>query len=121
MPTGVYSTPECGAVGLTEQAATELGIEHEIRRADFRPLDDVLAEDAENVVIKLVVEKPTGQLLGFHSFGPHAAESTQLAALPVSARLTEHDLHRTMSLHPTHAEEIVSLGRSDRPFKTGRG
>ena len=121
VPTGVYSTPECGAVGLTEQAAKDLGIAHEIRRADFRPLDNVLAHDAENVLIKLVVEKPTGQLLGFHSFGPHAAESTQLAALPVSARLTEHDLHRTMSLHPTHAEEIVSLGRPDRTFKTGRG
>ena len=121
VPTGVYSTPECGAVGLTEAAATELGIEHEVRRADFRPLDNVLAGEAENVVIKLVVEKPTGQLLGFHSFGPHAAESTQLAALPVSARLTEHDLHRTMALHPTHAEEIVSLGRPDRTFRTGRG
>ena len=120
VPTGVYSTPECGAVGLTEQAAKDLGIEHEIRRADFRPLDNVLADDAENVVIKLVVEKPTGQLLGFHSFGPHAAESTQLAALPISARLTEHDLHRTMALHPTHAEEIVSLGRPDRAFKVNQ-
>ena len=120
VPTGVYSTPECGAVGLTERAATELGIEHEIRRADFRPLDDVLAAEARNVVVKLVVERTTGRLLGFHAFDAHATELAQLAAMAVRAGLTEHDLHRTMALHPTRGEEIVGLGRPEGSLGTER-
>ena len=115
VPTAAYSTPECGSVGVSEADAVRLGIAHEVRRAHFRPLDDTLSGRPRHVLIKLVVERVTGRLLGFHSFGHHAAETTQMAALPIRARLTEHDLHRTMSLHPTHAEEIVSLGRPDRP------
>ena len=120
VPTGVWSTPECGAVGLTEAAATELGIAHEVRRTRFVALDDELEPDARESLVKLVVEKTTGRLLGFHAFDAHATELAQLAALAVSARLTEHDLHRTMALHPTRGEEIVSLGRPDRAFGANR-
>ena len=124
VPTGVWSTPECGAVGLTEAEATELGIAHEVRRTRFVALDDELddrfGDDGHESLVKLVVEKTTGRLLGFHAFDAHATELAQLAAMAVSARLTEHDLHRTMALHPTRGEEIVSLGRPERPFGAAR-
>jgi len=115
VPTAVYSMPECGSIGLSETDAEARGIAHEVRRTRFSPLDGVFATEPDRVMAKLVVEKTTGRLLGFHAFGPHAVESTQLMALPITAGLTEHDLHRTMPLHPTHAEEIVGLGRGGVP------
>lgn len=114
VPTAAYATPECGAVGLTERAACELGIAFEVRHSHFRPLDDMLKECRAKVFFKLVVDRATGTLLGFHAFGPHAAESTQMAALAIAAGLSEADVHDTVSLHPSHAEEIVALGRPDR-------
>jgi len=115
VPTAVYSEPECGSIGLSEMDAEARGIAHEVRRARYHPLDGVFATEPDRVLTKLVVEKPTGRLLGFHAFGPHAVECTQLMALPITVGLSEHDLQRTMPLHPAHAEEIVSLGRGGAP------
>ena len=110
VPTGVWSTPECGAVGLTEAAAIEAGVDHEVRRTRFVPLDDELDDGAPESFVKLVVEPRGGRLLGFHAFDAHATELAQLAAMAVSAGLTERELERTMALHPTRGERIVGLG-----------
>jgi len=118
VPTAVYSTPECGSIGLSEADAQARGIEYRMRYARVRPYDDVFATEPDDGLIKLVMEKGTGRLLGFHAFGAHAVESTQLMAVPIAARLSEHDLGRTMPLHPTQAEEILALA-ADRGGQGG--
>jgi len=112
VPTAIYSTPECGSVGLTESEAQAQGIAHRLRQVSLRPFDQVSAAEPDEVLIKLVVQADTERLLGFHSIGSHAVESTQLMALPIAAGLSAQDLRRTMPLHPTQAEAIVELARA---------
>lgn len=114
VPAGVYGTPELGSVGLDEAAAERAGYAFEVRRADFEPLTEMLADAPSRLLVKLVVERATDTVLGLHACGENAAETAQLAATMIEAGLTGHDLHRAMSLHPTNAEEIVALGEPRR-------
>ena len=120
VPTAVYATPELGSVGLDEDAARERGIAFDVRRADFAPLNDRLSERdrKRKVLIKLLVERGSGTLLGLHALGERAAETAQLAAVLIEGGVTETALHRAIALHPTDAEEIVGLGRGERERAT---
>ena len=66
--------------------------------------------------MKALVERKTGRMLGFHFFGPHASEASQMGAIALAAGLSEEQLHHTMALHPTTAEEVLGLGRRDEPL-----
>ena len=114
VPAGVYATPELASVGLDEAAAERAGLAFDVRRADFAPMAGMLAEAGGRTLVKLLVEKGSGAVLGAHACGENAAETAQLAAVLLEAGLTEHDLHRAVSLHPTDAEEILSLGAPRR-------
>ena len=114
VPTAVYATPELGSVGLDEAAAEARGIAFDVRRATFSPLEARLLDERHEVIVKLIVERGSGTLLGFHMLGGNAAEFAQLVAVMLEGGATEGDLHRTVSLHPTDAEEMVGLGRSEQ-------
>ena len=115
VPSAVFATPELGSVGLDEAEARERGLAVEVRRTEFEPLAEMLAERDATLLVKLVVERGSGTVLGLHLCGENAAEFAQLGALLIEAGATERDFHRTIGLHPTDAEEIVGLGEAARP------
>ncbi|CAM4205689.1 dihydrolipoyl dehydrogenase family protein [Palleronia rufa] len=116
VPTATFTTPECGSVGLTEAEASAAGIAFEVRSKAFSMLTAVLSNDPQDVFMKAIVARKDGRLLGIHFFGPHAGEAAQMGAVALSAGLTEAELGRTMSLHPSTSEEVIGLGDPDMPI-----
>ncbi len=109
VPTAVFSTPEVGAVGMTETVARERLSAVDIYRTTFTPMRNQLSGRAEKVLMKLVVDGETDRLLGCHILGPDAAEMAQLMAVPIHLGARKADLDATMALHPTLAEELVTM------------
>jgi glutathione reductase (NADPH) len=109
IPTAVFSTPEIGTAGLSEFAARAGGQQVEIYKTTFRPMKAVIAGRDERTLMKLVVDAPTGRLLGVHILGPDAAEIVQMAAIALRMGATKTDFDQTMALHPSAAEELVTL------------
>ena len=108
-PTAVFTTPEIGTVGLSEAEARERGHTVQIYRARFRPLRDMLGGNPQRVMMKLVVEQGSERLLGAHMLGPEAGEMIQLLAVPLQMGATKPDLDAVLAVHPTLAEEWVTL------------
>jgi glutathione reductase (NADPH) len=109
IPTGVFSTPEIGTVGLAEHAAAERHGKIDIYKAHFRPLKATISGRQERMLMKLVVDASTQKVLGCHVLGPDAAEMVQIAAIALRMGATKVDFDATMALHPTAAEELVTL------------
>jgi glutathione reductase (NADPH) len=111
VPRAVFSQPELASVGLSEEEAVErLGAEAvRVHRARFRPMSQALPARDPKVLLKLVVAKEGGRVLGAHMVGEHAAEIIQMAAIPIGMGATKVDFDRTMALHPTVAEEFVTM------------
>jgi glutathione reductase (NADPH) len=109
VPTAVFSNPEVGVVGLTEAQARARFAQTDIYRAMFKPLKATLSGRDETVLIKLVVDGQTGRVAGCHIVGEGAAEMIQMAAVAVTMGATKADFDATMALHPTTAEELVTL------------
>jgi glutathione reductase (NADPH) len=109
VPTAVFSNPEVGVVGLTEAQARARFAQTDIYRAMFKPLKATLSGRDETVLIKLVVDGQTGRVAGCHIVGEGAAEMIQMAAIAVTMGATKADFDATMALHPTTAEELVTL------------
>ena len=109
VPSAVFSEPEIGVVGLSEAKAREAGFALDIYREQFRPMKATLSGRATSVLMKLVVERGSGRVLGVHIVGEAAAEMVQLAAIAVKMGATKSDFDATVALHPTAAEELVTL------------
>ncbi len=109
IPTAVFSQPAAATVGFTEPAAREAGHEIVIFRAKFRPMRYALSKRDEQVLIKVIVDKPTDRVLGVHMVGADSPEIIQTIAIAVTMGATKADLDRTFALHPTTAEELVLL------------
>jgi glutathione reductase (NADPH) len=109
VPTAVFSEPEVGTVGLTEVEAREGGREIDIYRTSFRPMKSTMSGRATTVLMKLVVDRATDRVLGVHIVGEAAAEMIQMVAIAVKMGATKADLDATVALHPTAAEELVTL------------
>jgi len=107
--TAVFTTPELGTVGLTEEQAREQFDCVDIYQASFRPLKATLSGRAEKVVMKIVVDMHSDRVLGVHVFGDHAGEMAQLLGIAVKAGVTKADFDATMAVHPTSAEELVTM------------
>ncbi|MFZ9464209.1 MAG: FAD-dependent oxidoreductase, partial [Vulcanococcus sp.] len=107
----VFSQPALSGVGLTEEQAIErCGSEGvRIHRARFRPMSQALPARDPKVLLKLVVEVASGRVLGCHMVGEHAAEIIQMAAIAIGMGATKADFDRTMALHPSIAEEFVTM------------
>jgi glutathione reductase (NADPH) len=109
VPTAVFSDPEVGAVGLTEAEARARLARTDIYRAMFRPLKATLSGRDTTVLLKLVVDGSNDRMVGCHIVGDGAAEMVQLAAIAVKMGATKADFDATLALHPTTAEELVTM------------
>ncbi|KAB0681852.1 glutathione-disulfide reductase [Aureimonas leprariae] len=107
--TAVFSQPEIGSVGMTEEKAARDIRDVDVYRAKFRPMRQVLTARVEPTIMKLVVNASTRRVVGAHVLGPDAGEMGQLLGVAVKARLTKEDFDRTMAVHPTAAEELVTM------------
>jgi glutathione reductase (NADPH) len=107
----VFSQPELASVGLTEeQAIARCGADGiKVHRARFRPMSQALPARDPKVLLKLIVEQASGRVLGCHMVGEHAAEIIQMAAIAIGMGATKADFDRTMALHPSVAEEFVTM------------
>ncbi|GGA83979.1 glutathione-disulfide reductase [Brucella endophytica] len=107
--TAVFSQPEIGTVGLSEEEAAEKYAQVEIYRAHFRPMKNTLSGRQEKMLTKLVVDGLSRKVLGAHILGPDAGEMAQLIAIALKSGATKDDFDRTMAVHPTAAEEFVTM------------
>ncbi|ODT72244.1 MAG: glutathione-disulfide reductase [Pelagibacterium sp. SCN 63-23] len=119
IPTAVFSDPEIGVVGLNEaEAATHGDIDVYVAR--FRPMQNTLSTRTERMVLKLITEKDGGKVLGVHILGPSAAEMIQLVGIAVGMGATKADFDRTIALHPSAAEELVTFKAPSYVYRDGR-
>lgn len=111
VPSAIFSHPEAATVGLTEAEAKSRYGEEEVLvyRSKFRPMYYVLPDKQEKTLMKLVVEKGTGKVLGAHMVGDHAAEIIQGIAIAVKMGATKADFDATVGIHPSSAEEFVTM------------
>lgn len=109
IPTAVFSQPPIGTVGLTEEQAREQGHQVTVFESDFRALKLTLTESQERTLMKLVVDSQTDKVLGCHMVGPDAGEIVQGLAIALKAGATKQLFDETIGVHPTAAEEFVTL------------
>jgi glutathione reductase (NADPH) len=109
VPTAVFSQPEIGTVGLSEADALAAGHAVDVYKSGFRPLKHTLSGREERAVFKMIVDSKTDRVLGCHIFGPDAAEMIQLVAVAMKMGATKADFDATIALHPSAAEELVTL------------
>ena len=111
--TAVFTQPEIGTVGLTEEEALKQ-CPIEVYSAKFRPMKVILAGRDEQMLMKLIVEKNNRKVLGCHIVGHGAAEMIQLAGVAIKMGATKEDFDKTMAIHPTAAEELVTMNNPTR-------
>jgi glutathione reductase (NADPH) len=109
IPTAVFSQPEVGTVGLTEAEARAQYSHVDIYKADFRPIKATMSGRDTRILMKLVVDGATDRVLGCHIVGDFAAEITQAIGIAVKMKATKADFDATIALHPTAAEELVTM------------
>ncbi|EIK97091.1 glutathione reductase [Pseudomonas sp. M47T1] len=109
IPTAVFSLPNIGTVGLTEEQAREQGHEVQVFESRFRPMKLTLTECQERTLMKLVVDASTDRVLGCHMVGPEAGEIIQGLAVALKAGATKQVFDETIGVHPTAAEEFVTM------------
>ncbi|NKF24999.1 glutathione-disulfide reductase [Pseudomonas sp. BGM005] len=109
IPTAVFSLPNIGTVGLTEEEAREAGHDVVIYESRFRPMKLTLTDCQERTLMKLVVDGKSDKVLGCHMVGPDAGEIVQGLAIALKAGATKRDFDDTIGVHPTAAEEFVTM------------
>lgn len=118
--TAVFSQPEIGTVGLSEEDAAKRYAELEVYRAEFRPMKATLSGRAEKMVLKLIVDAASRKVLGAHVLGHDAGEMVQLLGISLKAGATKDDFDRTMAVHPTAAEEFVTMYQPSYRIRDGQ-
>jgi len=109
IPTAIFSIPQAASAGYTEEGARSLGFEVEVYKTRFRPMLYTLPEVAERSFMKMIVDRADGRVLGVHMVGDDAAEILQGFAVAMTAGARKEDLDATVGLHPTAAEELVTM------------
>src|ERR1700742_4966067 len=109
IPTAVFSQPEVGTVGLTEAEARAQFSHVDIYKTDFRPIKSTMSGRDTRILMKLVVDGTSDRVLGCHIVGDTAAEIIQATAIAVKMKATKADFDATFALHPTAAEELVTM------------
>lgn len=109
VPTAVFSNPPVGMAGLTEVEAKKRHGAVDVYRSDFRPLRHALSGSPSRTLVKLVVERSTNRVLGCHMVGMDAPEIIQGFAVALNCGATKRQFDRTIGLHPTAAEEFVTM------------
>ncbi|MGA4533010.1 glutathione-disulfide reductase [Ectopseudomonas chengduensis] len=109
IPTAVFSLPNIGTVGLSEEQAIAAGHKLKIFESRFRPMKLTLTENPERTLMKLVVDADSDRVLGCHMVGPEAGEIVQGLAVALKAGATKQIFDETIGVHPSAAEEFVTL------------
>jgi glutathione reductase (NADPH) len=109
VPTAIFSQPPVGTVGLTESAARERFGELDVYRTSFRSLRNTLTSSEEKTLMKLVVDRASQRVVGAHMVGPEAGEIIQGIAIAVKCHATKAIFDATIGIHPTAAEEFVTM------------
>jgi glutathione reductase (NADPH) len=112
IPTAIFSLPNAATVGMTEEQAREAGHRVDIYESRFRPLKLSLTENLERSLMKLVVDADSDRVLGCHMVGPDAGEIIQGLAVALKAGATKRVFDETLGIHPTAAEEFVTMRTS---------
>ena len=119
IPTAVFTTPEIGTVGLTEAQAREKFDCVDVYQTSFRPMKVSLSDREERTIMKIVVDGDSDRVLGVHILGDDAGEMAQLLAISLRLGAKKADFDATMALHPSAAEELVTLRtRTARHMRT---
>ena len=108
IPSAVFTQPEFGTIGLTEEAARDQE-PIEVYCTSFKPMNHAFAGREDRVMMKLIVSQATRKVLGCHIVADHAGEMIQLAGIAVKMGATKEDFDRTVAVHPTMAEELVTM------------
>ena len=108
IPSAIFTQPEMGTVGLSEEAASEQEA-IEVYCTSFRPMQTAFAGKPDRVLMKLVVSVASRKVLGCHIVAPNAGEMIQLAGIAIKMGATKEDFDRTVAVHPTMSEEIVTM------------
>ncbi len=108
IPTAVFTQPEIGTVGLSEEDARDQE-PIEVYFTAFRPMKHILAGKQERMMMKMIVSRETRRVLGVHIVGEAAAEMIQMVGIAMKMGATKEDFDRTMALHPSAAEELVTM------------
>jgi glutathione reductase (NADPH) len=109
VPTAVFSEPEVGVIGLTEAQARERFAAIDVFKTSFRPLKVTLSGRGTRALMKLVVDAASDRVVGCHIVGSDAAEMIQMVGIAIKMGATKADFDATMALHPTGAEELVTM------------
>jgi glutathione reductase (NADPH) len=109
IPSAVFSQPEIGTVGLTEAEARAQFSRVDIYKTDFRPIKSTMSGRDTRILMKLVVDGTSDRVVGCHIVGDTAAEIVQAVAIAVKMKATKADFDATFALHPTAAEELVTM------------
>ena len=109
IPTAVFSTPEIGTVGDPEHVAREKFGKLDIYKSRFRPMKGTISGREERMIMKLIVSAEDQRVVGCHILGPDAGEIAQMAAIAMRMGATKQDFDDTMALHPSAAEELVTM------------
>jgi glutathione reductase (NADPH) len=118
VPSAVFSQPPVGTVGLSEERAREKGLAVDIYHSVYTPMKNDLAVRRERTMMKLVVDRASDKVVGAHMVGADAPEIIQGVGIAVRAGLTKRDFDRTIGIHPTSAEEFVTM-RTKAPEPAG--
>lgn len=114
IPTAVFTHPPIGTVGLTEQQARERHGAIRVFRSDFKPLKHTLSGGSERTMVKLIVDAASDRVLGLHMVGADAGEIVQGFAVALKCGATKAQFDATIGIHPTSAEEFVTLRQVSR-------
>jgi glutathione reductase (NADPH) len=117
VPSAVFTTPEIGTVGCTEEEALRRHGEIAVYETSFRPIKATLSGRADKVFMKLLVDATSEIVIGAHILGPEAGEMAQLIAIPMKMGAKKSDFDAAMALHPTMAEELVTMRAPSRMAK----
>ena len=117
IPKAVFTQPPVGVVGYAEHEARKEFKNVDIYKTNFRPMKNMLTGSEERVLMKLVVDGDTDKVLGCHIVGDSAGEMIQCVAIAVKAGLTKSQFDETVALHPTIAEELVTMREKYTPPK----
>ena len=109
VPSAVFTTPEAGTVGLTEAQALQTHPHLDVYRSTFRPMKATLSGHTAKVFLKLLVDRDTDRVLGFHAVGPDTGEMAQLVGITLQLGATKAAFDATLAVHPTAAEELVTM------------
>ncbi|WP_375642161.1 MULTISPECIES: glutathione-disulfide reductase [unclassified Bartonella] len=118
--TAVFSQPEIGTVGLSEEEAVKRYKRLEIYRTVFRPMRNVLSGNSEKMFMKLIVDGESRIVVGAHVLGENAGEMAQLIGISLKGKLTKDIFDETMAVHPTMAEELVTMYKPSYIYENGK-